>query len=282
MEDKSFPCQYSNPPQLSLQDLPLDILILVFSHLNLGTVVLLSLTCKQLRMAYQLLYPNEKISLLEPCNELPNARPILADLLSTWIGPKYRRRDWGFERTYYRNRLSVAPPQYLLRSVYGDQPGYLFDDAWCAVARKEHALCERYYSYYHDVRINSWTGGKEYILPYPFNRGEEWMVEAKKAVVVDAETRKSWVEWMGVWSHSYVFHEGMSYGEKLDVLQKRERMGRERWLEELSIGDLVDWVRKWRRRWYRSRHLGNPFIDVEPFPSPKEVLAERPRKIMDD
>jgi hypothetical protein len=73
-------------------------------------------------------------------------------------------------------------------------------------------------------------------LPYLFNAGEEWTVEAKKAVIADADTKTSWVDWMRFWNHSYVFHEDISYGEKLEELRKSEITGRQEWLERVGGG----------------------------------------------
>jgi len=115
-------------------------------------------------------------------------------------------------------------------------------------------------------------------LPNTFNAGDEWLVDAKRVVIEDAVTRRSWEEWMVAWRDSYVFRDRfykvMSYGDKLRVLQDLEKMGRDGWLENGRVGKLRAWARMCRRRWYRRRHAGNPFIDAKPYPPSRELSVD--------
>ncbi|KAE9368996.1 hypothetical protein N431DRAFT_486403 [Stipitochalara longipes BDJ] len=280
MEDRASPKTHLGCSQyIGLTDLPQEILLIIFSRLSLGSGVLLGLICKRLYITYKSVYPYTKVSLLEPCSKSARSREIrLADLLETWIGPRYRRHDWSYERRYYREK--IAPPQYLLRKLYGDFPGYSYDTdpPPSEVTRKEHFLSERYCDYHHYFRTNSQTGERDHILPNPFNAGDEWFLDAKRAVIADAVMRRSWEEWMVAWSDRFVFrnrfYKIITYGDKLKVLQDLQAMGREGWCEKGGVGNFKGWVRRWRRRWHRSRHLGNPFIDMKPYPPSRELSME--------
>jgi hypothetical protein len=269
--------QHASSQHVRLTDLPQEIVLLIFSHLNLGTSVLLSLTCKHLRRTFTSLHPNTKISLLEPCYTPPGWRNRqLVDLLETWIGPKYRRRKWSYSDMYHGSP-STKPPQYLLRAVYGDSPGssYIPRPPPSEGVKKEQVLVDRYSDYHHYFRTNPETGEKERILPNPFNAGDAWHVAAKKAVIADAQTRGSWEEWMLAWRKSCLFHGGscmgLTYREKLEVLRDLERKGREGWWETGWVGEVRGWVRLLKRRCYMSMRWGRKRVDTMPWPPSREI-----------
>lgn len=298
MADTTFPNSHeshlrSPAREHKLADLPHEILLLILSHFNLGTAVLASLTCKRLYFAYKDLHPNLKVSLSEHCCKGPMVQMYrsyweaskisLGDLLENWIGPKYRRHDWShFYFGYFNYNPLMDPPQYLLRAAYGDYPSW---DGECKhyMREKEHALGMRYQDYHMAVRTNPLTGEHENILPQPFNAGKKWFKGAKRAIFADALTRTSWVEWMGFWWEHSDFFCGMAYREKLKALQMMERPVRHGIVEKvLGAGDVVGWVRRLRRQFYRRLRYKrrynvaeDPQIGLEPFPPPLKLKIDR-------
>jgi len=122
-------------------------------------------------------------------------------------------------------------PQYLTRDVYGAASG-----------AAEVALAKRYIDYYSSQRQTE--EGPIYILPYPFNKGEDWYAEAIDCIKKDARDFHHrplwhWNAWMSFWMPFDVFSR-MSYMDKLRALQWFEYM---EWAKGMEIPGIVRLLR---------------------------------------
>jgi hypothetical protein len=233
----------------------------------------LGLTCRKLYNFSKYKYPG-KISLWEcsPSNK-QEARSTLGDLLEQWMGPRYRRRIWTLDSIAKAHSFRL--PQYLIRDIYGAAGG-----------PAEIALAKRYLDYYSSRWVTE--QGEVYILPYPFNKGEDWYSEAFKCIKNDAKYFHGrdlwhWNAWMSFWMPFDVFWR-VSYMDKLRVLQWFEY---KEWVESMEVAgygllrkpsgaDKLCWRSKRYLRWV-SWWVGGLSVR-EPFPGPEPGQRRRRRQ----
>ncbi len=260
---------------ITLTDFPYEILVFIISHLDLGTATFLSTTCKTLHLAYKSIHQEKKVSLLERCYAPDGrVRAYLGDMLESWMEPQYRRMDWS--TSFNLLDPEHTPPQYLNRKVYGDRAGQPGDELW----EKENALFWRYMDY-HDCEVvtNASRGfaakltlRREAILPHPFNKCEDWDVEAKRAVIEDANLRRypDWCQWVAFWQDAEIFRR-ISLQEKLRVLQEMEAKYRTRSrLSGVIPVDVRGWLKR-QRRLFLWRKLDLPGLTTFPKSTRREL-----------
>ncbi|PMD29454.1 hypothetical protein L207DRAFT_520953 [Hyaloscypha variabilis F] len=265
------PHEYS----ITLTDFPYEILVFIISYLDLGTAIFLSTTCKSLHLAYKSIHQEKKVSLFEKCYA-PDGRvcAYLGDMLESWMKPQYRRMDWS--TSFNLLDPEHTPPQYLNRKVYGDRAGKCGDEIW----EKENALFWRYMDYHDCEVVTNLSRGfaakltlrRETILPHPFNKGEDWDAEAKRAVIEDAHARRypDWCQWVAFWQDAEIFRR-ISLPEKLTVLQEMEAKYRTRsHLSGVIPGNLRGWVKK-QRRLFLWRKLDLPGLTTFPKSTRREL-----------
>lgn len=205
-------------------DLPLDILNLIYESLKAAddncTAVCLALTCRGFFNTYKAMNPGpidiwtftQYPMWAGPC---PHSGQILlgvklqwlGELLTDWIGPKYRPMR-GVPSCQVTLRRPFRP-YFLHVDTYGHS-----DTEYGAGYDQEVRLIARYQDWLKSaVRID---GARFHALPSPYGKGQKWYEEARLAMLRDAERRESWGAWTQYWLETQIYQR-LPYMERLQV-----------------------------------------------------------------